>query len=628
MTSADVNVFVAERGNGFMRDIAAWITEAAAEGGRTARLVHDRLPEADGSTNLVVAPHEFYVLRDDTDREVRAAARCSVPICTEQPGTPWFNLSLGFCIGSPLVVDINATGAAAIAAEGFTAHRLRLGAVPSMDHATGSTTARDIDVLFLGGVTDRRSRILAGLAPVLWDRRAELRLFRFARPIEGGEPGVVFGADKYDLLARSKVLVNLHRSDDSDGYFEWARMVETMANRCAVLTEPSSGFEPLQSGVHFVEAAPDALAPALLDLLDVDEQRTRMADAAHAAVLRDHPLATEVSDLLDHAEQALAGSSVSVSMRLAARRRIVRTHRPPLLAEFRPNGELRRRLYRALVDEARHRRSIGRARALVEHGDENHVERFETPAYATAQPEVSVIVTLHDYADLVGETLTSIRASTDVAFEIVVVDDHSRDASCEVVTSFMDANADVPIVLLASSVNRGLPAARNLAVAACRAGRVMVMDADNLVYPTCLRQLSDALDANPDAALAYSTLEAFGAQAGLRSESGWHVPWLCDANYIDAQAMIRRATLDRHGGYRSDADVPFGWEDWDLWLRLAVAGEHGVHVAQMLGRYRTQHESMIATTNLFAQELRAMLVGQYPTLPWPEHGTLPENARS
>jgi glycosyltransferase involved in cell wall biosynthesis len=232
-----------------------------------------------------------------------------------------------------------------------------------------------------------------------------------------------------------------------------------------------------------------------------------------------------------------------------------------------------------------------------------------------------VIVTLYNYAVVVTETLESLVASRDVDVEIVVVDDHSTDGGRSVVTGFMDAHPEVPMLLLASDVNRGLPRSRNLAIEHATADRVMIIDADNTVYPTCLARLSDALDADPDASFAYATLEAFGAETGLRSERGWYVPWLCDSNYIDAQAMLRRSAWVRHGGYRAD-DAIHGWEDWDLWLRMAVAGEHGVHLAQMLGRYRTQASSMISITNLVAADQRADLVRRYPSLPWPEHGDL------
>jgi len=230
--------------------------------------------------------------------------------------------------------------------------------------------------------------------------------------------------------------------------------------------------------------------------------------------------------------------------------------------------------------------------------------------------EVSVVVTVFDYAEVVVETLDSILASQGVSFEIVIIDDASTDDSVAVVSEWMDRHTDVAVLLLTGAANRGLTRARNLAIAHARADLVMIMDADNLVYPNCLHRLAAELHADPAAAFSYSTLEAFGADPGLRSAQGWHVPWLCDANYIDAQAMIRRAALERFGGYRVD-DTMYGWEDWDLWLRLAAAGEYGVHVPQMLGRYRTQGGSMVSLTNLAAADLRAGLVARYPDLPWP-----------
>ncbi|MGB0113278.1 MAG: glycosyltransferase family A protein, partial [Ilumatobacteraceae bacterium] len=252
------------------------------------------------------------------------------------------------------------------------------------------------------------------------------------------------------------------------------------------------------------------------------------------------------------------------------------------------------------------------------HGVPDHIDRFVTPAYAEASPEVSVLVTLFDYGHLVTETLDSIVASRDVDIELIVIDDHSNDDGRAVVRTFMDRHAEVPMVLLGREANAGLPAARNLGFETARADRVMVMDADNLVYPTCLRRLSDALDADTDAAFAYATLEAFGERPGLVSAMGWHVPWLCERNYIDAQAMIRTSTWRRHDGYRDGDELVFGWEDWELWLRLAAAREHGVHVAQMLGRYRTQNSSMISVTNLAAPAMLAHLRELHAGLPWPD----------
>ena len=108
-----VNVFVAAIGNEFMRDIAGNFVEAAALLGRRAMLVTDRLPVVDGSINLVIAPHEFFVLSDEPVAELKRAAASSISICTEQPNTPWFHLSLDACQRGLLTFDINEHGTAA-----------------------------------------------------------------------------------------------------------------------------------------------------------------------------------------------------------------------------------------------------------------------------------------------------------------------------------------------------------------------------------------------------------------------------------------------------------------------------------------------------------------------------------
>lgn len=607
-----VHVFVARDGNAFMHDIAAWLVEAAGLLGRPSALHADgEAPTDPDAVNLVVAPHEFYLLSELDDRGIERAARLSVPVCTEQPGTPWFDIGLVAARRSPFVLDINAHGASALVAEGLDARHLRLGGVPSM---VAPARGRDLDLVFLGGRTDRRAARLAGLAPLLWDGDVDLRLFSFNRPVRDGTPGLVFGADKYAFLSRARLLLNIHRDDRTPGYFEWARMVEAMANGCCIVTEPVTDHEPFVAGRHFV--ATDDLAGEIEALLADDERREAIGAAARAAVLDEHPLTASLASVLADID-ALPVAPPMGRRVPPHRRRMIVAQQHPLLPVFRPNSELRERVYRALMAETTLQRRIGRARCLVRHGVDDHVVRVESAAYAAATPEVSVIVTLYDYAHVVTETLDSIVASEGVDLEIVVVDDQSTDDGRAVVAAYAERHPEIPVLLLGSDVNRGLPASRNLAIEAARADKIMIMDADNLVYPNALRLLADALDSDPEAAFAYSTLEEFGVAPGVRSAMAWNPDWLCERNYIDAQAMLRRSAWDRHGGYRVSDELVFGWEDWELWLRLAAAGEHGVHVPRMLGRYRTQEQSMISTTNLVADHMLHHLRELHPGLPWP-----------
>ena len=623
---APVKVFVAAGGNGFMSDIADTLAEAAGAW-RPSRVVTDELPAVDGSINLVVAPHEFFELFDAPRAELQAAAAASVCVGTEQPGTPWFHLAADACRRGLLTLDINETAVQAMRSYGIPTERLRLGATPSMDHSAAAAD-RSIDVLFMGGLDDRRGRLLAELAPSLYRRRSDLRLFRFDRPIGPETPGVVFGGDKYRLLASARVLVNLHRQRDDQpmaaapgAYFEWVRMIDAMANGAAVVTEPSIGHDPLVAGEHFVEVAPDELAGAVQGLLDDEPSRLRIARAAHRAVTEDLALVDTMGPVLAAVERDVLPNLAGHVASGAHRRGSWRFHgelSDPVrrLGPFQPYAAIRRDAKRLALAENRALRRLDGLRCLLHHGDRHHEQHHSTPAYEAARPEVTVVVSLYDYASVVTETLDSLRASEDVPFEIVVVEDHATDESRAVVRAYLDAHPDVPVLLIAKDANEGLAAARNDGFAAARGDFVMVMDADNLVYPTCLARLRQTLVDDPGAAAAYAILEDFGDRRNVRSAVDWDVRRLCDANYIDAQSMWRRSAWEGLGGYRDDDDHVFGWEDWDLWLRLAASGGRAVLRREILGRYRVQDGSMIALTNLATAEAVADMRRRYPGLPW------------
>jgi hypothetical protein len=103
---------------------------------------------------------------------------------------------------------------------------------------------RHIDIGFLGGRTPRREQFIGGAAGQLWEWRTDLRFFSWHRPALAAHATFTSGDDKYRRLADTRILLNVHR--DEEPYFEWARIVEAMANGCAIATETSIGITPLE----------------------------------------------------------------------------------------------------------------------------------------------------------------------------------------------------------------------------------------------------------------------------------------------------------------------------------------------------------------------------------------------
>src|SRR6266571_4121350 len=83
-----------------------------------------------------------------------------------------------------------------------------------------------------------------------------------------------------------------------------------------------------------------------------------------------------------------------------------------------------------------------------------------TPATLADELDLTIVVPCYNEAQNVTATLDTIAAAMrelpSLRYEIMVVDDGSRDATVKVVEQYACAHADLPIVLRQNSRNRGL----------------------------------------------------------------------------------------------------------------------------------------------------------------------------
>ena len=228
-------------------------------------------------------------------------------------------------------------------------------------------------------------------------------------------------------------------------------------------------------------------------------------------------------------------------------------------------------------------------------------------------PPATVAVSLYNYEGCISECLLSAESQTLQRLDLVVVDDHSTDHSAEVATVWLRAHLDRfdRALIARSRHNRGLAGTRNTAFALARTEYVFVLDADNTLYPRCLERLCAALR-NCSASFAYCYLEKFGDTTALLNTKAWDPANLRNGNSIDAMVLHRRKFLDQVGGYSEDMPV-MGWEDFDLWFKIARAGGWGVLVPEILARYRVHRSSLLnVVTNPNTAKLWSYLRSRHP----------------
>src|SRR6202020_3204519 len=114
---------------------------------------------------------------------------------------------------------------------------------------------------------------------------------------------------------------------------------------------------------------------------------------------------------------------------------------------------------------------------------------------------VDIIIPAFNAAKYLPAALESVSSQTFDDWQILLVDDGSTDNTAEVVAPFLDRFGSK--IKYIKQNNRGLPAARNTAIRASTAEFLALLDADDVWLPCRLSESLKALDARPQAGLAY-----------------------------------------------------------------------------------------------------------------------------
>jgi glycosyltransferase involved in cell wall biosynthesis len=175
----------------------------------------------------------------------------------------------------------------------------------------------------------------------------------------------------------------------------------------------------------------------------------------------------------------------------------------------------------------------------------------------------------YNRAHLLGRVLDGCFEQTvpSDAYEVVLVNDGSRDATPEVIAAARArANCDFTVV---DQENAGLARGRNVGIARARGERIIFIDDDVLPTPAFVAEHLRAHERRPAAIWR-------GAVINTTSFERLPVPVWTPANYSGnyfwtSNVSAPLETIRRVGGF-TEAFREYGWEDIELGLRLRFAG--------------------------------------------------------
>lgn len=186
------------------------------------------------------------------------------------------------------------------------------------------------------------------------------------------------------------------------------------------------------------------------------------------------------------------------------------------------------------------------------------------------KPQISVVIPVRDRANLLRETLDSFLQQKDFAdFEVVVIDDNSKDDPSSVVREINDQR--FILVKLPDKFGQGKACARNFGNMIAQGEIIAVCDSDDMAKPNRLKVTYEFFKKYPKAGVFYSDGEVKDEIAGITRErklewSKFDLERLLKENYIAHSSLAYRKEIAMSFPYN-----PFFIyaEDYELVLRLA-----------------------------------------------------------
>ena len=247
--------------------------------------------------------------------------------------------------------------------------------------------------------------------------------------------------------------------------------------------------------------------------------------------------------------------------------------------------------------------------------------------------KISFITASFNYAKYISETIESVINQTYEDWELIIVDDGSKDNSIEIINSYVNKYPEkIRLLTHPNNENRGLKETVKLGVKNATGDFVAFVESDDYIRKDYLEKKLEILKKFPDIKFIYNDVEMVGDLSGADVKTdtldivrkvfeGKDYPVsLCNfmpiTNLVPTFScvMVERKVLSK-----CNFNTPQNaWLDWWLWGQIAVDNKF-YFIKEKLSYWRLHNESYINVTkdevNKKALMFKRKLLGFY----WLKH---------
>lgn len=141
--------------------------------------------------------------------------------------------------------------------------------------------------------------------------------------------------------------------------------------------------------------------------------------------------------------------------------------------------------------------------------------------------DLSIIIVSYNTAKLTVECIESVfRTVKNISFEIIVVDNNSKDNSAKVIKDFRSKIKDrEPLTVVENSENYGFSKANNIGIKKSSGRYVLFLNSDTVVYENTLDKMVEFMDQNIKVGASTCYLEMPNGRMDDASHRGFPTPW-------------------------------------------------------------------------------------------------------
>ncbi len=223
-------------------------------------------------------------------------------------------------------------------------------------------------------------------------------------------------------------------------------------------------------------------------------------------------------------------------------------------------------------------------------------------SHPRGRPLVSVVIPHHDRPLLLAQAVESVQRQTYSNFEIIVVDDGSREPFSLGALEELEAAIDKLRVVRQS--NRYLGAARNTGISNAQGSVIAFLDDDDYWHHEYLEKAVGALLTSGADCVTTGVRYFYSEDSKPTAADEENRGWLYFGDLVTTGVLIntfgsaggvcQRKMLDHVGGFPEVYGA--GHEDWGFYAKAALRGAQILALPELLRFYRISPDSMIRST--------------------------------